>query len=290
MAEATLIITGGNKTEIPDLKYLDKVALEENKAVTTASQSGATTIVSAGYPWLDGKIAIVDPQSLVECAEGKIGEIWFSGSSVGKGYWKLPEKTQQTFEASLNGKDNYLRTGDLGFIDNGELYITGRMKDVLVFWGLNHYPQHIEQTVEQCHPGFKDNCSAAFSVEVAGKPRLVVAQEIERSHRKSLVLDDVVETIRWEVFQQHFIDLYGIVLIKPGRLPKTSSGKVQRSACKAQFLEESLEVWQQWYLKDLQQSDVTGLWQRYTNPFTYLKMFSAIALRKLRRALYLLSR
>ncbi len=290
MAEATLMITGGNKAEFPKIKCLDKVALEENQAFAAQSESGTTTIVSAGYPWLDGKLAIVDPQSLVECAEGEIGEIWFSGSNVGKGYWQLPDKTQQTFQASLNGKDNYLRTGDLGFIDRGELYITGRMKDVLVFWGLNHYPQHIEQTVEQCHPGLKANCGAAFAVEVDGKSRLVIAQEIERGHRKSLVLDDVVETIRWAIFQQHFIDVYGIVLIKPGRLPKTSSGKVQRSACKQQFLDRSLSVWQQWYLPDVQQSDVTGLWQRYTNPFTYLKMFSAIARGRLRRALYLLSR
>ena len=284
MAEATLMITGGNKAEFPQIKYLDKVALEENKAVAVSSESGSS-IVSAGYPWLDGKIAIVDPQSLAECKDGEIGEIWFSGSNVGRGYWKLADLTQQTFKATLNGRQ-YLRTGDLGFIDRDELYVTGRMKDVLVFWGLNHYPQHIEETVERSHPGLKPNCSAAFSVEVEGKPRLVVAQEIERSHRKSLVMDEVVETIRWQVFQQHFIDIYGIVLIKPGRLPKTSSGKVQRSACKKQFLENGLEVWQQWYLPNVTKSDVTGLWQRYTNPLTYLKMGSAIARGRLRRIVY----
>ena len=207
---------------------------------------------------------------------------------MGRGYWKLPDKTQQAFHANLNGQ-NYLRTGDLGFVDSDELYITGRRADVLVFWGLNHYPQHIEETVEQCHPGLKANCSAAFSVEVEGKPRLVVAQEIERSHRKSLVMDEVVENIRWQVFQQHFIDIYGIVLIKPGRLPKTSSGKVQRSACKKQFVADNLEVWQQWYLPNVQQSDVTGLWQRYTNPLTYLKMGSAIARGKVRRVFYSLA-
>ena len=287
MAEATLMITGGNKVEFPKIKYLDKVALEESKAVIVSSELGSS-IVSAGYPWLDGKIAIVDPQSGVECESGEIGEIWFSGSNVGRGYWKLPDKTQQAFHANLNGQ-NYLRTGDLGFVDSDELYITGRRADVLVFWGLNHYPQHIEETVEQCHPGLKANCSAAFSVEVEGKPRLVVAQEIERSHRKSLVMDEVVENIRWQVFQQHFIDIYGIVLIKPGRLPKTSSGKVQRSACKKQFVADNLEVWQQWYLPNVQQSDVTGLWQRYTNPLTYLKMGSAIARGKVRRVFYSLA-
>ena len=289
MAEATLIITGGDKANLPRVKYIDKTALEQNKVVTVAkSQPDKVTLVSAGYPWLDGKIAIADPQSLTECAGNEIGEIWFSSSSVGQGYWQLPEKTTETFQAKLNDLQ-YLRTKDLGFIDNGELYITGRLNDVLVFWGLNHYPQHIEQTVEQCHPGLKPNRGAAFSVEVAGKPRLVVAQEIERSHRKSLVMDEVVAAIRWQVFQQHFIDIYGIVLLQPGRMPKTSSGKVQRHGCKAKFLDDSLEVWSQWYLDDVQASDVTGLFQRYTNPLTYLKMLSAIARGKVRRWLYLLT-
>ena len=284
MAEATLMITGGDKDKFPNLKHLDKAALEQGKVIETKS---STTIVSAGYPWLDGKIAIVDPKSLIECQDDRVGEIWFSGSSVGKGYWQLADKTQQTFQASLNGR-TYLRTGDLGFISNGELYITGRMKDVLVFWGLNYYPQQIEHTVEQCHPGLKANCGAAFAVEVDGKAKLVIVQEIERSHRKSLVLDEVVEKVRWSVFEQHLIDVYAIVLVKPGRMPKTSSGKVQRSACKEQFLTNSLAVHQQWYLPKTEISDVTALVQRYTNPLTYLKIFSAIARGRLRRWLYLL--
>lgn len=285
MAEATLMITGGNKDKFPNVLHLDQVALEEGKAVET--KLSQTTVVSAGYPWLDGEIAIVNPQSLVECQNHEIGEIWFSGSSVGQGYWHLPQKTQQTFQASLKGK-RYLRTGDLGFINNGELYITGRMKDVLVFWGLNYYPQYLEQTVEQCHPGLKANCGAAFSVEVNGQHKLVIVQEIERTHRKSLVLDEVVEKIRWSIFEQHLIDIYAIILVKPGRIPKTSSGKVQRSACKAQFLTNSLAIHQQWYFPDTEISDVTALVQRYTNPITYLKLFVAIARGRLRRWLYLL--
>ena len=285
MAEATLIITGGDKAKSLTIKYLDKAALEQDRVVIRdKDRSRTTALVSAGYPWLDGKIAIADPDSLTECPPDRIGEIWFSSSSVGKGYWKLPEQTKETFEASLNG-DRFLRTGDLGFISDGELYITGRLNDVMVFWGLNHYPQQIERTVEQCHPALKTNCGAALSVEVQGKPRLVVVQEIERTHRKSLVFDEVVEAIRWQIFQQHFIDVYAIVLLQPGRIPKTSSGKVRRSVCKAMFLESSLDIWQQWYLRDLSKSDVTGLFERYTNPITYLKMLSAIARGKARRIL-----
>ena len=291
MAEATLMITGGDKAKLPQVKYLDKAALAENKVVLVDSDTEKTeTFISAGYPWLDGEIAIANPDSSTECKPDSIGEIWYSGSSVGQGYWELPDKTQQTFQAKLNNSNKkYLRTGDLGFICNGELYITGRLNDVLVFWGLNHYPQHIEQTVEQCHPGLKPNCGAAFSVEIEGKPRLVVAQEIERTHRKSLVMDEVVEAIRWQVFQQHFIDIYGIILLLPGRMPKTSSGKVQRSKCKTMYLDRSLNIWQEWHQQDVSRSDVTGLFQRYTNPLTYLKMLSAIARGKLRRAFYLLS-
>ncbi|MEO1670360.1 MAG: fatty acyl-AMP ligase [Cyanobacteria bacterium J06631_2] len=292
MAEATLMITGGDKAQFPKVVHLDKAALGQNKVVAVDRADSVTkTFISAGYPWLDGKIAIVNPDvnsdNLPECESDQIGEIWYSSSSVGQGYWQLPEKTAQTFQGNLGG-EYYLRTGDLGFLKDGELYITGRLHDVLVFWGLNHYPQHIEQTVAQSHPGLKPNCGAAFAVEVEGKPRLVVAQEIERTHRKSLVLDEVVEAIRWQVFQQHFIDIYGIVLLAPGRMPKTSSGKVQRRKCQELYLTEVLEVWQQWHQKNVAQSDITGLFQRYTNPLTYLKMLTAIARGKLRRVLYFL--
>lgn len=316
MAEATLMITGGDKAKSPTVRYLDKLALEQNQVVIVKQSQPGTPIdgakakafISAGYPWLDGKIVIADPDALTECQPAQIGEIWYSSSSVGKGYWKLPEKTRQAFDGSLNdhgetrslqttsfgsanlSSDKYLRTGDLGFISDGELYITGRLNDVLVFWGLNHYPQHIEQTIEQCHPGLKANCGAALSVKVDGKARLVIVIEIERTHRKSLVMDQVVESIRWRIFQQHFIDIYGIVLLQPGRMPKTSSGKVQRSACKAKLLEDSLDVYAQWYLEDLAKSDVTGLFQRYTNPLTYFRMLSAIAKGKIRRWLYLLAK
>jgi acyl-CoA synthetase (AMP-forming)/AMP-acid ligase II len=287
MAEATLMITGGDRAKYPQIKYLDEIALEQNKIVIADRlKPGTKSFISAGHPWLDGKISIVDPLTLTECNPEQIGEIWYSGSNVGQGYWQLREQTQQTFQANLQGTQ-YLRTGDLGFISDGELYITGRLHDVLVFWGLNHYPQHIEQTIEQSHLGLKPNCGAAFSIEVEGKPRLVVVQEIERTQRKSLVMEEVVEAIRWQVFQQHFIDIYGIVLLLPGRIPKTSSGKVQRAKCKAMFLDHSLEIWQEWYHKDVASSDVTGLFQRYTNPLTYFKILSAIAKGKIRRGLHL---
>ena len=289
MAEATLMITGGDYKKPPTIKYVDKIALEENKVIVREkNESGITTIVSAGYPWLDGKVAIANPQTLKECAANEVGEIWFTSSSVGKGYWRKPEKTQATFQANLGNKQ-YLRTGDLGFLSDGELYITGRLNDVLVFWGLNHYPQQIERTVEEAHPALKPNCGAAISITVEGQERLAIVQEIERSHRRSFVLEDVVEAIRWEIFQQHFVDVYSIVLLKPGGLPKTSSGKVQRTATKELYLADNLPAMAQWLLPENQKSDVTSLIERYTNPLTYLKMISAVTRGKLRRFFFLYS-
>ncbi len=268
-----------------------KSYLTQNRVIFTANtHPEATSLVSAGYPWLDGKIAIANPQSLIECAPDEIGEIWFSASSVGKGYWQLPEVTVQTFQAYLNNYDRpFLRTGDLGFMKDGHLYITGRLNDVLVFWGFNHYPQQIEQTVEQSHPALKPNCGAAFAVTVAGQDRLVILQEIDRHHLKSLVFTEIVEAIRWTIFQQHFIDVYAIALLPPGHLPKTSSGKVRRSVCQEKFLDNSLEIIDRWYLPNPESSNVTSLIKRYTNPVTYIKMLGSIALGKVRRGLDLLS-
>lgn len=285
MAEATLMITGGDYRQVPTIKYVDKLALEKNQfAIADPNNNAAIALVSAGYPWLDGKLAIVNPQTCQECQDNEVGEIWFSGSSIGQGYWQNPTATQQTFQAKLNGQQ-FLRTGDLGFIAENELYITGRLNDVLVFWGFNHYPQQIEQTVAQAHPALKANSGAAFSVSIKGQDRLVIVQEIKRNYRQSFVMEDIVQAIRWAIFQQHLIDVYSIVLLTPGALPKTSSGKVQRSTCKAKFLEQSLSTIAQWSLPDSQRSDITSLMERYTNPLTYLNMVVAMSKGKLKRLL-----
>lgn len=287
MAEATLFVTGGVKTDSPVVKYVEKVALEKNKVVTASSQKeGFKAIVGCGRTWLDGKIAIADPETLTQCSLNQIGEIWVSGSGIAKGYWNFPEETERTFQAYLKDTSEgpFLRTGDLGFVQDGELFITGRLTDLMVFWGFNHYPQHIEETVEKCHPALRSGGGAAFAVEVNGEDRLVIAQEIERSHRQSLVVDEVVEAIRWTIFQEHFIDVYGIVLLKTGSLPKTSSGKVQRKATQAQFLEESLDIVGEWRLQE--QSDIKSLINRYLNPMTHLRRYYLMFGGRLRKLLY----
>ncbi|MEP0911151.1 fatty acyl-AMP ligase [Leptolyngbya sp. GB1-A1] len=301
MAEATLLITGGKKNEPPIARSIDEAALEQNRVVQAEGKSRRVrSIVSCGQPWLDGKMLIVDPVTRICCAgeaapfplqDNRVGEIWVSGSGLGKGYWNQPELTAQTFGAVLAdaaetaGKETFLRTGDLGFIQDGELFITGRLNDVMVFWGFNHYPDQLEQTVQESHPAFRTNSGAAFSVSVNGEDRLVIAQEVERSYRDRLSINEVVELIRWRLFQEHFVDVYAIVLLKPGSLPKTPSGKIQRRACRTQFInqqweEESLGIWRS---NPDQISDISTLIRRYLNPLTHLKRYMALAKGRIER-------
>jgi acyl-CoA synthetase (AMP-forming)/AMP-acid ligase II len=289
MAEATLFIAGGQKNEPPTVKYFEEKALEQNQVTeVNGNQEGARSLVSCGQAWLDSKLLIVDSQSLIPCLPNQIGEIWVSSPGLGKGYWNEPEQTDRTFRAYLKdtGVGPFLRTGDLGFLQGGDLFITGRLHDVLVFWGFNHYPQHIEQSIEQCHPAFRVNSSAAFSVPVNGEDRLVIAQEVERNYRDNLNIDEVVETIRWVVFEKHFVDVYAIVLLQPGSLPKTSSGKVQRSACKHKFLDGSFDSLAEWRSPQAEQHDITSLLKKYFNLSTHLKRYSALFKGRLRRWIY----
>lgn len=276
MAEATLFITGGQASEPPRIGYVDEAALAENRVAWSNAPSIGTSphlqsVVSCGHAWLDRQIAIVNPQTLEVCNPEQVGEIWVAGSGLGKGYWHRPEATEQTFQAyqSDTKEGPFLRTGDLGFVHEGELFITGRLNDVLVFWGLNHYPAHIEHTVERCHPGFRANSGAAFAIPVEGRNRLVVAQEVERTYRKTLKAADVAESIRWQLFDQHFVDVYGIILLKPGGLPKTSSGKVQRGACRDRYLSGELAILDEWRSPTI--ADIPTLIRRYMNPLTHVK-------------------
>ncbi|GAB4133605.1 MAG: fatty acyl-AMP ligase [Cyanobacteria bacterium J069] len=283
MAEATLLITGGSKHLPPQTLRVETPSLEQNRVVicdatrpgiarpsiALPGASRTQTLVSCGVPRLDTRIVIVDLATRSPCAEGEIGEIWVAGPGVGQGYWQHPPELENPFGATLaTGEGGFLRTGDLGFLQDGELFITGRLHDVLVFWGFNHYPQQIEQTVEACHPTFRAGGCAAFAMPINGEDRLVIAQEIERSARHRLPLQDVVETVRWAAFREHFVDVGAIALVKPGGLPRTSSGKIQRSRCRQQLLDDSLPVIEVWRSPD--NHDISSLVRRYLNPRTHL--------------------
>jgi len=249
MAETTLIVSGGLKTAPPVICQVDGAALEQNRVRQVAGkQSGAKAIVGCGRSWLDQKILIVDPESLTACPPDKVGEIWVSGPSVAQGYWERTQETKQTFHAYLadTGEGPFLRTGDLGFLQSGELFVTGRIKDVIIIRGQNHYPQDIELTVEKSHPALQTGCGAAFAVEVKGSERLVVVQEVKRSYLQKLDVNQVVGNIRTAVTAQHDLQVYATVLIKTGSIPKTSSGKIQRHACRSGFITGSLNVVEDW--------------------------------------------
>ncbi|MBW4457030.1 MAG: AMP-binding protein [Nostoc indistinguendum CM1-VF10] len=274
MAETTLIVSGGVKTTPPTICHVNRASLEKNQVVVAVSEEEDTrALVSCGRSWLDQKIVIVDPESLTPCPDGKVGEIWVSGQSVAQGYWNRPEETKQTFHAYLVDTDEgpFLRSGDLGFLQDGDLFITGRLKDLIIIRGRNHYPQDIELTVEQSHPALRPSCGAAFALEMNGQERLVVVQEVERSYLRQLDVNEVVGAIRQAVSEQHELQVYAVVLLKTASIPKTSSGKIQRHACRIGFLNRSLDVVGDWTAIPHQidllqlQTEVKALWEQVHN-------------------------
>jgi acyl-CoA synthetase (AMP-forming)/AMP-acid ligase II len=264
MAETTLFISGGSKQEPLKVKYLDGAALENNRIVEVEPQrENSRSIVGCGRGWLGDRLLIVNPDTLTKCTADEVGEIWVAGAGVGKGYWQNPEETARSFQATLkdgNG-ETFLRTGDLGFIDNGEVYITGRIKEIMILWGRNHYPQHIEATVQKCHPAMRPNCGAAFALEISGEERLVIVQEVERTQLRNLDIEEVIGAIRLAVGKEHLAEVYAIALLKPATIPKTSSGKIQRRLCQKMFVAEEFEPIFTWRSPLTQQSDITEMMQ-----------------------------
>jgi acyl-CoA synthetase (AMP-forming)/AMP-acid ligase II len=249
MAETTLIVSGGLKTAAPRIEQVKGEALEQNRiALAKDGEEGLRQLVSCGESLSDLKVAIVDPETLTSLPDDKVGEIWVAGASVAQGYWQRPQETQKTFAAYIadTGEGPFLRTGDLGFLQEGELFITGRIKDAIIIRGQNHYPQDIELTVERSHPALRPNCGAAFAVEVNGAERLVVVQEVQRTYLRKLNVKEVVESICRAVTAEHNLQVYATVLVRTESIPKTSSGKIQRHACRNGFLNGSLSVVEDW--------------------------------------------
>ncbi len=247
MAEATLFISGGLKTEAPLIYHVDSDALTKNKLIFhPEAKKNTKALVSCGHTWGKQKIIIVDPQTLTVCPDEHIGEVWVSGPNISRGYWANAEKTSRTFQAYLadTGEGPFLRTGDLGFLKDGNLCIAGRLKEIIIIYGRNHYPQDIELTVEQSHPALQPGQGAAFTVDINGEEKLVIIQAIKRSHLKQVDITTVRGDIRQAVMGHHQLQIYKINLVKSGKIPKTSSGKTQRHLCKTQFLNNSLDLLQ----------------------------------------------
>jgi amino acid adenylation domain-containing protein/thioester reductase-like protein len=248
MAESTLIVAGGDGPAAPRTLTIDRKLLERDRAVIAPpDDTNSLTLINCGKSIIDQKLVIVNPSTLNQCAENEVGEIWVSGPSVAKGYWGLEDETRSTFNAHVadTGEGPFMRTGDLGFLHNGELFVTGRLKDLIIIHGSNHYPQDIELTVESSHPALQPAAGAAFSVTENGKEQLVIVQEVTRQGRQADV-NEVASAIRQAVAEKHDLQVHAIVLVKPMSIPKTSSGKIQRRATKSAFLNGELELVGEW--------------------------------------------
>ncbi len=261
LAEATLLVSGGSLRD-EMFRTIQVAAFEQNRIVDArAQQQNVRTLAGSGHILQGTKVVIADPESLTACAPDEVGEIWVSGPSVTQGYWNRPEDSERSCRACLKdtGEGPFLRTGDLGFMKDGELFVTGRLKDLIIISGRKLYPQDIELTVEQSHPALRQACSAAFSSDGAGEEHLIIAAEVEPRYRPAvrkppvgeerarptgrlpLDVEAVVRAIRRAVAEAHDVRVHTVVLLRAGRIPKTTSGKVQRHICQASFLKGTLE-------------------------------------------------
>lgn len=241
LAEATLMVSGSGGGTAARRGRFSQSALERHRvAAAGEADRDAVKLVSCGRVLGGQRLAIVDPRTRLRCSASEVGEIWVSGPSVSDGYWNRPEQSAELFGARLepDGEGPFLRTGDLGFLADGELYVTGRLKDLIIVRGANHYPQDIEQTVESVHPVLRSGCSAAFSVEIDGEEQLIVVQEAER--QPGIDPQELIDAIRQAISQRHELQAHSVVLVRKGTIAKTSSGKIQRHACKAAFVDGRL--------------------------------------------------
>ncbi len=247
LAEATLGVSIHRKSGRYWVKRVDKTALSQHRISEVLSEGReAATLIGCGQGPSDQIIAIVDPETMRRCQPGVIGEIWLASPSVAQGYWKKPKETEETFRARVadTGEGPFLRTGDLGCSEDGDLFVTGRLKDMIIVRGVNHYPQDIEGTAQKAHPALQPDASAAFSVDVAGEEKLVVVAELIRHHKADL--DQVVAAVRESIAEEHGVQIDSIVLVRPLNVPKTSSGKIQRRLARQMFLEDQFGVERAW--------------------------------------------
>lgn len=276
LAEATLFVSGGKKADLPVVRDFDKMALEYDRVLEVPEEAlKVRRLIGCGQTLPDQELIIVNPKFLTRCLADQVGEIWVSGPGVAQGYWDQPDETKNNFQANpLVSRDKkFLRTGDLGFLRDGELFITGRLKDLIIIRGRNHYPEDIEWHMEQSYPALREDGSAAFSVNINGEEQLVVVAEIERRYQRKLAkqgqrrsenqdqpyalgfspdLDQApdfthaITNIRQTIAKLHDLQVYAVLLLKYGFMPRTSSGKIQRHACREGFLEGTLDVLAEW--------------------------------------------
>lgn len=231
LAEATLLVSGGAKAEAPVFRALKM------------DQGRSRKVVSCGNNRFGQLIRIVNPETCCLCEPGAIGEIWVKGPCVAQGYWMRPELESPVFKAYVQdaGEGPFLRTGDLGILEDEELFVLGRLKDIIIIRGRKHHPEDIEKAVEKSHPKLKPACGAAFSVDLGDREGLVIAHEVERD-TSAADAQQILQIIIQAVAAEHDQQVYSVSLLRSGSIPRTSSGKVQRSRCREMFLSRTLDL------------------------------------------------
>ncbi|MCE2029781.1 AMP-binding protein [Sessilibacter corallicola] len=244
MAETTLMVSSC-------------VRAQEFNAIQSQDSLNKSSLVSSGLVHPELSVKIVNPETQIECRDGETGEIWVHGNSVAQGYWQQDELTQETFSAKIIGGDdlNYLRTGDLGLMNEGELFVTGRIKELIIIRGQNHYPQDIESSVANSCEELNTCPGACFAIDVDGAEKLVIIHEINRSFMRKFDSASVLASVRKAVAENHQLQIHDLVLIKPASLLRTTSGKIRRVAMRDAFINNELNSVYQWSASDRQVPD-----------------------------------
>ncbi|MEU3948839.1 fatty acyl-AMP ligase [Streptomyces sp. NPDC029526] len=232
LAEATLMVTSAPAGAPPTLLRAD-----DDGPHTGAADAAA---VGTGRPGPGLTVVVADPVTHDELPDGEVGEIRVGGPSVAQGYWRNALATRETFRAGVNGREGrFLRTGDLGFLRDGELFVTGRLKDLIVVDGRNHYPQDLELTAETAHPALRPGCTAAFAVDTGtdGERAALVAETAPEAAEEA---EKIIDVVRGALADAHGLAVRDVVLVRPGTIPKTSSGKIRRHACRTALLDGTL--------------------------------------------------
>lgn len=268
LAESTLLVTGTEKGEFPKAMAVSRAALRKNQIVPTLDSLDTHIVVNCGSVKCDQTLAIVDPSTALRCSPNEIGEIWLMGPCVTQGYWRKPDVTKLAFDAYLadSTEGPFLRTGDLGFVRDGKLYYMGRLRDRIHIEEMDYYPHHIEETIQNAHFSIRPGCAAAFSVNLNSKDELVVLVEADMKHfmkpqvmesidsdglnaDMALDIEYIAKAVSKAVKQEHDLNIYSVILIRNGAIPRTSSGKIQRHACRLMYLSGSMDILGVWTRK-----------------------------------------
>jgi acyl-CoA synthetase (AMP-forming)/AMP-acid ligase II len=251
-----LLVAGKGKNAYQSATF-NRDALKEHKAVVAKS---GRTLVGCGPPIEDHDVVVVDPESRNRCGKGQVGEIWVSGPSVCGGYWNRADETADTFSAALEGEPEkvFLRTGDLGFMHDGQLHIAGRLKNIVIIRGLNYACEDIEDLSQGSHSAVAGAPCAAFGIDGPTGEQLVVAQEVSKTFLDAFNREEITASIQESIVLNHGVRASDVVLVEPRALPKTTSGKLQRPKARDLYLSGNLPIARRMLVDEEEPGDTRG--------------------------------